>query len=320
MLIKQRKLPLIIKVDEALLRRLPINHRKRSLIEEDLAIRNACYKGEQNLDYYLDRLPQQNLYILNDLRIKNDKYFFQIDTLLLTPNFGLIIEAKNFSGTLFFDTISKQFIRTYGNKEEGFSDPIIQVQEQQEQLVDWLFAHQIMDFPIEYIIGISNPETIIKAHPGSQSIFQFILHYPHIKNRFLELQAKYSKYDINPQQLRKLCDQLVRAHSPYIPNIQSLYNINQSDISQGVQCPECKHLPMLRVSHTWRCPHCKHQSKSAHLQAMEDYLLLFNPQLTNQACREFLCLKSRNIAYKLLKASGLPFSGSNKGRVYYRGD
>jgi hypothetical protein len=47
---KVRNVPVKIRVNEALLQRLPADHPKRSKIEEDLAIRRAGFHGEKTMD------------------------------------------------------------------------------------------------------------------------------------------------------------------------------------------------------------------------------------------------------------------------------
>ncbi|MRH41278.1 NERD domain-containing protein [Aquibacillus halophilus] len=321
MIIKNRKVPMIIELEQAVLRRLlPPDHPKRTLIKNDLAKWESGFMGEESLNYYVDRLPQKHLHIFNDLRLKNGMYHFQNDCLLLTPHFTLIIEVKNYSGTLYFDTISKQFIRTIGGREDSFDDPIIQVEEQQEQLLDWLMTRNITSLPVDFIIGIINPKTIVEAHPDSQHIFQFILHLPHIKNEFLEVKSNYNEECLTLRELSEISGQLVRSHSPKVPDIHTPFGLKRSDFQRGVQCPNCLFLGMNRENRKWHCPRCYTVSKTAHLQAIDDYLLLINPSITNQQCKELLLLKDRHISYKLLSRSGLPFSGTNRGRVYYRAD
>ncbi|MFX3623267.1 MAG: nuclease-related domain-containing protein [Ectobacillus sp.] len=134
MIVKERKKPVKIQKLEALLRRLPPQHPKQKEIEENLAKSLSGYRGEQSLDYYLSFLPPKQQLILHDLRLKENGRYFQIDTLILTKAFILIIEAKNIAGTIFFDTAFHQLIRTIDGKEEAFPDPIMQITRQKQQL------------------------------------------------------------------------------------------------------------------------------------------------------------------------------------------
>ncbi|MED1204551.1 nuclease-related domain-containing protein [Heyndrickxia acidicola] len=125
MVVKERKIPIKIQKIEALLRRIPITHPKRPLMEEELAKSYAGYRGEQSLDYHFKFLPEKNYLILHDLRLNNNEHsYFQVDSLLMSSKFLVIIEAKNISGSIIFDDHFNQLIRTINGKEEAFSDPI----------------------------------------------------------------------------------------------------------------------------------------------------------------------------------------------------
>ncbi len=85
MIKKERTEPVKIHKLEALLRRLPPSHQKYPLIEKELAMCKAGYRGEQALDFYLEYLPEDDHIIFHDLRLFDTRYYFQIDTLLVTP-------------------------------------------------------------------------------------------------------------------------------------------------------------------------------------------------------------------------------------------
>ncbi|MFB4163278.1 nuclease-related domain-containing protein [Alteribacillus sp. JSM 102045] len=54
----------------------------------------AGYRGEKSLDYYLSFLPENECLIFNDLRLPHKNYFFQIDILVLSTRFHLIVVHK----------------------------------------------------------------------------------------------------------------------------------------------------------------------------------------------------------------------------------
>lgn len=120
MIIKGRTIPLINLILEALCRRLPLNFPKYQQISEELGRRQAGYQGEIALDYYLRLLPINKYLILHDLNLPDGDYNCQIDTLLLTPEFALIIEVKNMTGKLIFDTENEQYTQINNDKEKGY--------------------------------------------------------------------------------------------------------------------------------------------------------------------------------------------------------
>ncbi|WP_052144744.1 nuclease-related domain-containing protein [Halalkalibacter okhensis] len=118
---KERKIPLKILKLEALLRRLPAHHSIRNKIEEELKKRKAGYRGEQAIDYHLKTQPIDDGLILHDNRLKQGKdHFFQIDTLIVTTRFFMILEIKNITGTLYFDQEFQQLIRKKMEKKRSF--------------------------------------------------------------------------------------------------------------------------------------------------------------------------------------------------------
>ena len=168
MIAKKRVVPLKIRQLEALLRRLPPNHPKIPLIEQDLIKRRAGYRGEKNVDYHLSFLPDEYL-IFHGLRLVH-QHPFQIDTLILAPSFITAAEIKNISGTLFFEKHSQQVIRQSSKGEDGFSNPLLQVQRHKVQLQGWMEKMKLPELPIELLVIISSNSTIIKTNPGNEHI------------------------------------------------------------------------------------------------------------------------------------------------------
>jgi len=92
------------------------------------------------------------------------------------------------------------------------------------------------------------------------------------------------------------------------------YSIPKSDILSGVQCPNCKAIPMIRVSAAWYCSWCKSYSKDAHIQTVRDYFLLMNAPLTVKEFQKFLLIEQRGVAINLLHSFNLPSTGKNEQR------
>ncbi|WP_367888742.1 nuclease-related domain-containing protein [Alteribacillus bidgolensis] len=63
-------------------------------MEKDAAKWFAGYKGEQSIDYPLTFLPSNKFYIRHGLRLFDGSHYFQIDTLILSWDFFLILEVK----------------------------------------------------------------------------------------------------------------------------------------------------------------------------------------------------------------------------------
>ncbi|WP_209125534.1 nuclease-related domain-containing protein [Alkalihalobacillus sp. BA299] len=312
MIKKQRSIPLKILKLEALLRRLPLEHPKRSQIKEALAKSLAGYNGEKAIDFHLSFLPEERYTILHDLRIPhNDRLYFQMDTLVLTPKFLLILEVKNINGSLIFDQTFQQLIRTSNDVEEAFPDPLLQVERQKRQLDMWLLKHKFPPVPIKTIVVISNPSTIIKAAPNKE-----VIHAASLPNKLIMLDKFSNKEILTLKEIKKLSNLLIKQHQPRDQNLLQQYQIPHTDILTGVHCPECFRIAMIRKRGKWVCPECTTHSSDAHIFSLKDYSLLIDKEVTNQQVRTFLNIMSTTVAKKLLIASNFEQIGENKGRKY----
>ncbi|WP_264806750.1 nuclease-related domain-containing protein [Cytobacillus sp. NCCP-133] len=317
MIEKDRFLPIRIQKNHALLKRISKNHPKRPDIESDQTRRLAGYKGEQAVDFHLRKLPVKEYIILHDLRLSNDKHFFQIDTLLLNSNFALILEVKNYSGTLYFDPDFNQLIQTNSKGEvKGYPNPIEQAAQQCAELKKWLQKRNAA-IPIEFLVIISKPSTILKAAPGYAKMLQKVQHVQFLLKSIEKVKSAYRNEIFILKDLKKISRALIKEHTPLSFDILEYYGIPPADIQTGVICKSCSHRPMKRHFGTWFCLKCQSKDKEAHLHAVKDIFLLNNhAPLTNQKICGFLNLPSGDIAKKLLTSMQLPYSGTKKGRVY----
>jgi hypothetical protein len=115
----------------------------------DLKIREAGYKGECSIDFPLSFLEPKSYFTFDDLRMQDQSRFFQLDTLLISKKFALIIEVKNMEGSLYFDPHFNQLTRMIEGKETAFPDPkIMQGSRQESQLTNWFLKNGFPSLPI----------------------------------------------------------------------------------------------------------------------------------------------------------------------------
>ena len=316
---KKRIPPAYLLTEIALGRRLIASHPRHKDIEEKRRQSFTGYKGELNVDYELSFLPDDLFYLFQDVRIQTKSgKVFQIDTLILSLYFALLIESKNIFGTLFFDTQSGQLIRTFGDRTDSFPDPIAQVRKQQALFQEWLTEHLFPAIPMYHLIAIGNPRnTIIKT--DDPLIYKKVLHAAHIPDKVLEFfekgQRSIIKPPLTPMMLDRVSDLLIANHTPKIPDLLTKYKIAPNQLVHGVMCPRCSYFGMVYAHAAWTCPKCSLRSKDSHLQAIYDYLL-FHHSITNAQCREFLRLECIHTTKRLLRAADLPISGSFRDRKY----
>jgi hypothetical protein len=314
--INQLQTPPILDKLEALKRRLPVTHPKWTNVQEEWARRNAGFRGEKTVYYFLSLLDDHPYHIIHNLRLTNGSHFFQIDFLLLSTRFALIIETKNIAGELLFDQ-QGQLIRTINNKTDGYSDPVAQAQHHQRSLRKWLAAHHFPPLPVDYIVIISQPSSIIKMERTDPAIRQRVQPASALHSFISRLDGAYKHEVLDARMLKKLGKLLMKKNVPLETDILKEFGLTEKDIVTGVQCPKCDAMPMQALKAWWKCRDCDFHSKDAHIQAIKDYSLLISPTFKNSQIRAFLHLSSMQRTRRLLGAMKIPFKGENKGRVYF---
>ncbi|SEA36394.1 Nuclease-related domain-containing protein [Thalassobacillus cyri] len=307
MIIKPRKLPEEIKKLRALTQRLPIHHPKMTSITDQLKRYEAGYNGEKSLEFPLSFLQSDTL-IFHNLRLHDGQRYFQIDILLLTPNLAIILEVKNYSGTVTFDGLFHQVIRKKENIEEAFSDPLLQVKRQQYQLSNWLYHHLDISMDIEALIVMANDRSVIKSTNDQPSNINKIVNRAYLPYRIHELLEKHK--DKPPLPLEVISQTLLTAHQEPGQNILQRYDIAPSELLSGVACPKCNILAMKREYGKWYCPRCTFKSDTAHNQALSEYALLIASTISNREACAFLEVPSRFVVLRMLQN----YESSGQGR------
>ncbi|MEH7345005.1 nuclease-related domain-containing protein [Bacillus sp. JJ1532] len=317
MIKKDRKKPITLRKLEALDRRITPAHPKKQLIADDLAKKRAGFRGEQALDYHLTFMPTENYHIFHSLRLQDHKMrFFQIDTLILTQKFHLILETKNFSGTLFFDQEFHQLLRTNQNESKAYSDPITQANRQTRQLRLWLNSHRFPSAPIIPFVVISSPSTTIQTNPQYSHLLRNVIHSAALPFKVEEIEKKHKSNLLTKKELNAISRLLLKKHVPFNQDILAKFQIGKEEIVTGVYCNSCLLFSMRREWGTWKCTRCNKADPAAHLQALEDYALLFGPTITNLELRTFLGIESESVARKILTSTCPESFGEKKNRGY----
>ncbi|WP_158591783.1 nuclease-related domain-containing protein [Oceanobacillus halophilus] len=299
---------------EALLRNLKQKYRQNDTILGNYKKFLAGYKGEINVDYKLSLYPHQDHIIIKDLRLKNFSKNFQIDTLLLTKYFLLIIETKNIKGELRYDSKQHQFIQIYNGVEKAYQDPILQADMQRQNLEYWLQTYNIK-IPIETLIVSSNPQTIITNIYHDPDIYNKLIRAESLHIYLSKIKNTYKKIYLNQKRIDELHQLMLSKNEPYKPNLIDTYQLTDQYLIKGVPCTEC-YKPMTKVYRNWMCHYCTLSDTEAYKQKIFDYFLLGNDTITNKECRQLLQIDSPRIANYILNAMKLSHQGNNKGRVY----
>jgi hypothetical protein len=318
LIILDHAIPIRIKKLIALIGRLPVNHPIYSEVQTELNNREAGYKGEKSLDFYLSMLDESKYYIFHGLRLMLNKYYFQIDNLLLCSGFGLVIEAKNLAGELHFDKNFNQMIQIKKNISERKINPVLQARLQAAKLKRWLKEHNCKDIPIYYLFVNTNPKTIISSDPGNEKMNYFICNSEFLLQRINQFANSNKREILDVKDIRKINRLLLKNHTLENPDILQHFHLTQNHILTGVKCPPCGYIPMNYHYGFWTCPNCGLKTRTAHIPTINDYFLLIKPSITNYEFRQFLHIASIHIAQKILLSMNLPYSGKFKDRTYHQ--
>lgn len=299
MFLKQRQKPIMLEKLEVLQNRLLDDHPELPKINREVAQRQAGYKGELRLDYFLRYLPQ-TYSILNDVTLTLDNVRTQFDSIILSNHAIYLIEVKNITGTVTVDTTLRQFTRENGQGLEGFDDPITQVENAMLFLNKWLRAHRLEGLPVYNFIGIASSRTIINV-TGDEPPPRFT-YVNAIPGRIIAMNDKLSHS--NQKLKTNIIQKLQENHADFDLDIFKYFRIAPSDIQTGAQCPGCGALTMLWKHENWRCSTCQRTSPHVHHQALHDYRLLFDSDMTNAQCRHFLYLSCRFVSRRMLQSAG----------------
>lgn len=316
MIIQDREIPRIILKLQALLRRLPLHHPKIQVIVDELNRRSAGHKGEEALDYPLNLLDPKKYLIFHGLRLQINNNFFQIDTLVISKHFILLIEVKNLAGSIYFDPVFKQLIQMKDDQKIAFPDPQIQLQRQEMQFKKWLKQNGFSPIPILSLVVISNDKTIINTSSNNNNINSKVLHRYLLPMQIHKYEESHPYENYTDKEIKKLIRLLKKKHVRADHSILERFNLSSSDIRQGVICDTCNHSPLVRDHGSWFCIKCKSKNTNGHIQALVDYQLLVKQTITNGEARKFLNIESRFVVTRLLKSLNLPATGDKKGTTY----
>lgn len=316
MVLKERDFPNKILKLEALLRRIVLHHASRNLIERELAISYAGYRGEQSINYFIDQLPQKDHYIFRGLRLPHSETaYFQVDTLLMSQRYFINFETKNIGGELYIDR--NQMTRTLDDKKDSFPDPILQAENQQYHLENFIKKATGTTIPNTSFVVMANTTSIILPNPQYRAVAEKVIRPPAIRKRVQMFDGKHEREILDKKQFKKLSKLLLKMDSPAESDVVANFQIGEDEILPGGFCDDCQSLSIVRLKRQWRCTKCGKVDRKAHIHALIDYCLLVGPTISPLQLRNFLRLDSSSIASKLLRSLNLPFSGDYKNRVYH---
>lgn len=219
-------------------------------------------------------------------------------------------------GTIHFDRKFNQLTQTYMGNVKYYQCPIIQVNNQERLLKQWMEQFGFPQIPITSFVIISNPSCMIQVDPGDKSTNQKVIHGHYLPTKIEQQEVISNRQILSTIEIQNLAHTLMEHHKVRPTLTLKQLNINTTELLIGAQCSSCLAIPMQRTHSFWRCLECNNKSKDAHIPALRDYCLLFNETISNKEAREFLLVPSTNVMKRILSSTGLQTVGNTRSIKY----
>lgn len=298
-----------------LIKRLPKEFpvQRKMEIEERLYRIQAGFAGELRVDRYLESIQcLDSKIILTDVRLPTRSGgTFQIDTLIISQKYILILEVKNIKGDLYFKTDPHFLLREVDGIGTRMECPITQLEVAQFHLVDWLRRSGI-NMEVRGEIILSNQSAFIKEIPEKSPVMYM--------KRLMILLQDMEKLPVllNEQQIRIIATQIKTQQSEYTqPPLCTTFQIDPNQLKIGQLCKSCNGEMVYRTERMKFCTNCQTEQPSDYGETVADWFLLIDSSMTSAQCRYFLNLKGKQQARYILNFIGLPKAEGKRDVKYY---
>ncbi|MDQ0353061.1 hypothetical protein J2R98_002922 [Alkalibacillus filiformis] len=222
--------------------RLDPYHAKYEQVKDRIKREHSGYIGEKRVLYPLKKLTFPN-FILHNIRLQaafSNKHF-QMDFILVTPNFILIIESKNMSGDVVMHEGSHQLF----HHDKAYDDPLNQVEEQKFQLVNWLAQTNYGQIPIETVVVMTSPNVRMNIHPSHQQHIKKIIPLAKLPAYIRRVNEHYNQSILLVGTARQLAYYFKECHEDHEPDILGRFGVNFDELIQGVTCEKCNFITIV---------------------------------------------------------------------------
>ncbi|PAV27819.1 nuclease [Virgibacillus profundi] len=264
------------------------------------------FEGEVQFDSLTEKL-QCDCIILNDLLLKINNTYFQIDTIIITSHTIYIFEVKNYEGDYYYGYDEDKF---YKIPDYEITNPLHQLS-RSESLLRQLFLKQGIKLPIK--------ASVILINPGF-NLYQAPLYKPFIFSN--QINRHLSKINSTPTKLngkhKLIADKLMSLHIEESPFTQ-LPDYSYNQLKKGITCVKCNSFSVTFDGRMCVCAACGHGEKevSAVMRVVKEFTLLF-PELkiTTSIIHEWCqAIASKKIIRRILKQN-FTMTGSNRGAYF----
>lgn len=291
--------------------RLRVSHPMHGKMKKKAKNKAAGDIGEEVVMRGLEKLKlPYTFYVYHNISLYSEK-LIQMDILIVTPHYALILEVKNFKDTVEITTNPSQMVQTLANGVINVCrSPESQVEEYIYQLTQFFKQFKIhlpvlgavvFAFETLHIINSSNRTTVLLQNELIPYLRAIKTHNPLLTEPQLE-------------RIKNLLLQKSKHYHPF--PLSEYYSINTKDLITGVICENCAYIGMKKYKRRWICPKCNAKSHTAHQYTMKEYFLIARKTISNKECREFLHLNNNHEATRIMKKANLTKIGKSSSTKY----
>ena len=181
-------------------------------------------------------------------------------------------------GEFYFDPVNKHFYRMNdAGKREGMRNPEAQLS-RSTTIINSFLRHKGIEMSTDgIIVFVSRAGIVMKASEKWKTIpLDSLVEY-------IEFLENRTKACVSSDTCKRLAFELLgedRTEKSF--GIVDYYNISIDEVKKGVRCPQCNYIPMLRKHSRWHCEKCGKESRDAHLNTLQEFRLLFGPEITSR--------------------------------------
>jgi len=222
--------------------------RVKPQIERDMKLLAYGIAGEENVAFELNNsyLP---IIVLHDLRLEHEGLTAQIDYLIITTKFCLVVECKNLFGNLEVNSRG-EFIREldfYGKrKKEGIYSPITQNARHMEMIKALRLtskSNPLMRVALEKyfddfyrsVIVLANPKTVINLKRAPENVKDQIIRGDQLIEYIKRLIRESKEGSSSEKDMYKLADFFVGLHKENPVDYTSKYMSENEEIPEVVE-------------------------------------------------------------------------------------
>lgn len=293
--------------------RIPNIHPQKLYIDTQLKNIKTGQHGETKLQRFLDEVSYQNppLVIRNFITRVHSKRTIQIDYLLVTRKYILLIEVKNIAGHIKFHATPPQIIRTSSDGTSQAMDcPFIQLD---RNLDGFKKIFPLIEIPVY--------TSVVWANPSAKLEVPFAPPHPLIplKKLPLVIQELEKNPDIfSPQQFKNFKKKVLATTVSFQNQSHcDRYGIHPKELVPGLYCSQC-YSALTKKFRTWICDQCGNSSSSELFNNIFSQFMIQKSSLTIAEIRKQLPSLSAKYIRNVLNEEGYQSAGKTKSKQYWK--